>query len=112
MMPGPGLRRQRRVLRGLPVRVVGRLQPDRRTSAPGILDGLPEGCLDRPRVRRHHRPARAQDPGIAIYESQIERLFDGTRAMADAVRAYGRDGRRVRRGRRRRPSATGSTGRV
>ena len=28
--------------------------------------------------------------GIDLYESQIERLFDGTRAMADAVRAYGR----------------------
>ena len=28
--------------------------------------------------------------GINIYESQLERLFDGTRAMADAVRSYGR----------------------
>ena len=28
--------------------------------------------------------------GIDLYASQIERLFDGTRAMADAVRAYGR----------------------
>ena len=25
---------------------------------------------------------------IALYESQIERLFDGTKAMADAVRGY------------------------
>ena len=38
--------------------------------------------------------------GIALYESQIERLFDGTREMADAVRSYGADGRRARRGRR------------
>jgi LmbE family N-acetylglucosaminyl deacetylase len=28
--------------------------------------------------------------GISLYESQIERLFDGTLAMADAVRRYGR----------------------
>jgi LmbE family N-acetylglucosaminyl deacetylase len=28
--------------------------------------------------------------GITIYESQIERLFDGVRDMASAVRAYGR----------------------
>jgi len=28
--------------------------------------------------------------GIRIYESQIERLFDGTKQMADAVRRYGR----------------------
>jgi LmbE family N-acetylglucosaminyl deacetylase len=28
--------------------------------------------------------------GISLYESQIERLFDGTIAMADAVRQYGR----------------------
>jgi LmbE family N-acetylglucosaminyl deacetylase len=28
--------------------------------------------------------------GIGIYQSQIERLFDGTREMADAVRAYGK----------------------
>jgi LmbE family N-acetylglucosaminyl deacetylase len=27
--------------------------------------------------------------GIDIYKSQIERLFDGTRAMADSVRSYG-----------------------
>ncbi len=28
--------------------------------------------------------------GITLYESQIERIFDGTRQMADATRAYGR----------------------
>ncbi|MEA2630391.1 MAG: hypothetical protein QOE66_610 [Chloroflexota bacterium] len=28
--------------------------------------------------------------GISLYESQMERLFDGTREMADAVRSYGR----------------------
>ena len=28
--------------------------------------------------------------GISLYESQIERLFDGTIAMADAVRRYGK----------------------
>jgi hypothetical protein len=28
--------------------------------------------------------------GINLYESQMERLFDGTPQMADAVRAYGR----------------------
>ena len=28
--------------------------------------------------------------GIRIYESQVERLFDDTRSMADAVRKYAR----------------------
>ncbi len=28
--------------------------------------------------------------GVSLYESQLERLFDGTRQMADAVRSYGR----------------------
>ena len=28
--------------------------------------------------------------GISLYESQIERLFDGKREMAEAVRSYGR----------------------
>jgi LmbE family N-acetylglucosaminyl deacetylase len=28
--------------------------------------------------------------GVNLYESQLERLFDGTKAMAEAVRAYGR----------------------
>jgi LmbE family N-acetylglucosaminyl deacetylase len=28
--------------------------------------------------------------GISLYESQLERLFDGPRQMADAVRSYGR----------------------
>jgi hypothetical protein len=28
--------------------------------------------------------------GISLYESQIERLFDGTREMANAVRSHGR----------------------
>ena len=28
--------------------------------------------------------------GVSLYESQLDRLFDGTRQMADAVRAYGR----------------------
>ena len=27
--------------------------------------------------------------GISIYESQVERLFDGSRQMGDAVRSYG-----------------------
>ncbi len=28
--------------------------------------------------------------GIDLYQSQLERLFEGTRAMADTVRSYGR----------------------
>ena len=28
--------------------------------------------------------------GISLYESQIDRLFDGTKAMANAVRSHGR----------------------
>jgi hypothetical protein len=28
--------------------------------------------------------------GINLYQSQLDRLFDGTKSMAAAVRAYGR----------------------
>ena len=28
--------------------------------------------------------------GINLYQSQLERLFEGTKDMADSVRAYGR----------------------
>ena len=31
---------------------------------------------------------RKKITGIAIYESQVERLFDGPRDMADAVRSH------------------------
>ena len=34
--------------------------------------------------------SRRKIMGISLYESQLERLFDGTKEMADAVRAYGR----------------------
>ena len=53
--------------------------------------------LGEPPGRREHPPEFADITdqlerkimGINLYESQIERLFDGTLAMADAVRAYG-----------------------
>ena len=45
--------------------------------------------------------------GISLYDSQIERLFDSKREMADAVRSYGRAIGPARRRGRRTPSGTG-----
>ena len=45
--------------------------------------------------------------GISLYESQIERLFDSTREMANAVRSHGRIDRRGRLGRRLRRTLLG-----
>ena len=61
VMPGPGLRRDRHVLRGLPVRLVERLQPARGPAAGARSPDLPPDVGLVPDVRRHRRPARAED---------------------------------------------------
>ena len=91
VMPGPGLRR-------------ASSRSTRTSRTPGGTTSERLDDLARRPAGRAPRPTSASSPsyaditdqlerkimGISLYESQIERLFDGTRAMADAVRKYGR----------------------
>ena len=56
---------------------------------PDAVAGLPAGVSLFPAFADIGDVIERKITGINIYESQIERLFDGTRAMADAVRSYG-----------------------
>jgi LmbE family N-acetylglucosaminyl deacetylase len=56
---------------------------------PDALAGLPSGVSVFPAFADIGDQLETKIVGINIYESQIERLFDGTREMADAVRSYG-----------------------
>ncbi len=55
-----------------------------------ILDAFPAGVSMSPTFADITDQLERKIMGIDLYASQIERLFDGTRAMADAVRAYAR----------------------
>jgi LmbE family N-acetylglucosaminyl deacetylase len=55
---------------------------------PGALDGLPSNVSVFPAFTDIGDQIEKKITGIRIYESQIERLFDGVREMATAVRAY------------------------
>ena len=107
-MPGPEYAGIVDVLRGLPVRLVERLPRPRRTSAPDPFAGLPADVSLAPEYADITDQLERKIMGIGLYESQIERLFDGTREMADAVRALRPGDRRARRRWTARPSATGS----
>src|SRR3990172_947782 len=52
--------------------------------------GLPAGVSLRPEYADITDQLESKITGISLYESQIERLFDGTREMANAVRSHGR----------------------
>ena len=52
--------------------------------------GLPADVSLRPVYADITDEIETKITGINIYQSQIERLFDGTREMADAVRSHGR----------------------
>jgi LmbE family N-acetylglucosaminyl deacetylase len=56
---------------------------------PGALGGLPSSVSVFPAYADISDQIERKITGIDIYKSQIERLFDGTRQMADAVRSYG-----------------------
>ncbi len=56
----------------------------------GVFDGLPDGVSIMPTFADITDQLERKIQGINLYQSQLERLFDGTRAMADNVRAYGR----------------------
>jgi LmbE family N-acetylglucosaminyl deacetylase len=55
-----------------------------------VLDTLPSDVSIFPTYADIGDQIERKITGIGIYQSQIERLFDGTREMADAVRAYGK----------------------
>lgn len=52
--------------------------------------GLPRGVSIHPEFADITDQVESKIMGISLYESQIERLFDDKRAMANAVRAHGR----------------------
>jgi LmbE family N-acetylglucosaminyl deacetylase len=53
------------------------------------FDDLPAGVSLFPAFADIADQIEKKITGISIYESQVERLFDGTRQMGDAVRSYG-----------------------
>jgi LmbE family N-acetylglucosaminyl deacetylase len=55
---------------------------------PDAFAGLPAGVSVFPTFADIGDQLERKITGIRIYESQMERLFDGDRAMADAVRSY------------------------
>ena len=56
----------------------------------GAFDGLPSNVSLFPTYADIGDQIEKKITGINIYRSQIDRLFDGTREMANAVRAYGK----------------------
>jgi LmbE family N-acetylglucosaminyl deacetylase len=56
----------------------------------GLFDTLPSEVSIFPTYADIGDQIERKITGIGIYQSQIERLFDSTREMADAVRAYGK----------------------
>ncbi len=57
---------------------------------PGVLADLPPDVSVFPTYADIGDQLEKKITGIALYESQIERLFDSTIEMAGAVRAHGR----------------------
>jgi LmbE family N-acetylglucosaminyl deacetylase len=57
---------------------------------PGELSSLPEGVSLTADYADIGDQLERKITGISIYESQVDRLFGSTKAMADAVRAYAR----------------------
>jgi LmbE family N-acetylglucosaminyl deacetylase len=55
-----------------------------------VLAGLPADVSLYPTYADISDQLERKITGISMYESQIDRLFDDTRSMAEAVRAYGR----------------------
>ena len=91
VMPGPDYAGIVDVLRGLPVRLVERLPRPRRPRRRTPLGGAARRTsASSPSYADITDQLERKIMGIGLYESQLERLFDSTREMADAVRAYGR----------------------
>jgi LmbE family N-acetylglucosaminyl deacetylase len=56
---------------------------------PDVFAGLPSGVSLFPAFTDIGDQIERKITGISLYESQVERLFDDKRQMADAVRSYG-----------------------
>jgi hypothetical protein len=56
---------------------------------PDAFAGLPSGVSLFPAFTDIGDQIERKITGISLYESQVERLFDDKRQMADAVRSYG-----------------------
>ena len=56
---------------------------------PHAFAGLPEGLVLQPEANDITDQVERKIRGIALYESQLDRLFGGRKQMADAVRSYG-----------------------
>jgi LmbE family N-acetylglucosaminyl deacetylase len=54
----------------------------------GALDGIPEGVYLTPRYADISDQLERKVRGVAIYESQLDRLFGGMKPMASAVRRH------------------------
>ena len=105
--PGRSTRASVVVLRGLPVRAVERL-PRRSTSSDRTpFADLPADVSLFPAYADISDQIEKKITGISIYESQIERLFDGTAPDGRRRPVVRRGAGRARRCRRARPSATG-----
>ena len=61
-----------------------------RDLGPGVFDGLPADVSLFPTYADIGDQLERKITGIRMYRSQIERLFDDDKAMASAVRSYGR----------------------
>ena len=57
---------------------------------PGALDSLPRDVSILPTFADITDQLERKIMGINLYQSQLERLFDGTKEMANSVRTYGR----------------------
>ena len=73
---------------------------ERDQLGPDSLRGLPSDVSIYPTYADVTDQLERKITGIDLYESQIERLFDGTKPMADAVRRTAGSLGRARRGRR------------
>ena len=57
---------------------------------PGTWSAMPDGVSLEPEFADIHDVIERKIRGIALYESQMERLFDGEQTMAEAVRQFAR----------------------
>jgi hypothetical protein len=57
---------------------------------PGVFDDIPPDVAIAPEYADIGDQLERKISGIALYESQMDRLFNGTKEMARQVRAHGR----------------------
>ena len=100
VMPGPEYAGIVDVLRGLPVRLVERLQPARGPARGRLRRACRPTSRSRPSTPTSPTSSSARSPASRSTRARSSRLFGGTDEMARQVRAYGTQGRPPRRWRR------------